>query len=376
MAKKRKSSGRKKAEKPEVDFADIRPMRLDPKVTLPAKFQRMLDGLPLKDMFAGKKTAVKMHLGGNIGYSTVHPLFVRLLGEKLKVAGAKAFVTDGAGAVRNADARGYTRKTIGMPLVPVSGDDDTFFYTKKVSYRTLKKIDIAGEIRDADAMIVLSHAKGHGDCGYGGACKNIAMGCVTGRTRGSIHHLEGGLKWLKSKCVACGKCVEACPNNAAQFNEETKVFSIFYHNCTYCQHCALVCPKKAIKITGGQYHYFQEGMALCTDTVLKSFPRKSVLYINVLLNITVFCDCWGMTTPSIVPDIGIMASTDMVAIEQASLDAIKTKNFIKGSLPPGRKFGKGKHLFEKIHAKSPFVQLAALEKKGLGRSKYKLVTVP
>jgi uncharacterized Fe-S center protein len=201
------------------------------------------------------------------------------------------------------------------------------------------------------------------------------MGCVTGRTRGDIHHLEGGLVWTKSKCIACEKCVEACPNGAASFDREKKEFSVFLHHCTYCQHCALICPKGAIKVKGGRFNHFQEGMAISTETVLKTFDPGSVLYINVLLHMTVYCDCWGMTTPALVPDVGIMAATDLVAIDRATLDAIKTKNLIKGSLPRGRKLVKGKHLFEKIHGKDPFIQIRALEKRKLGSSKYSLVTV-
>jgi len=359
-----------------VHFASIAVRRLEPKATLPAKFQRMLDGLPLEDMFRDKRVALKMHLGGNLGYSTVHPLFVRLLVQKLKEAGAKlVFVTDGAGAVRTAAARGYTAETLGAQILSVSGDSGRFCYGKKVSFRTLKKIEVAGEIHDADAMVVLSHAKAHGDCGYGGACKNIAMGCVTGKTRGDIHHLEGGLEWTKSKCIGCGKCAEACPNGAASFDKEKKEFSVFLHHCTYCQHCALICPKNAIKVKGGKFNHFQEGMAISTDTVLKTFVPGSVLYINVLLQMTIYCDCWGMTTPSLVPDVGIMASTDLVAIDQATLDAIKTKDLLKSGLPHGRKLVKGKHLLEKIHGKDPFVQIRALEKRKLGTSKYTLVDV-
>ncbi len=359
-----------------VHFASIEATRLEAKATLPAKFQRMLDGLPLDVMFKDKRVALKMHLGGNLGYSTVHPLFVRLLVQKLKDAGTRmVFVTDGAGSVRDAAARGYTAETIGAQILPVSGDSGKFFYRKRVNYRTLKSIEVAGEIHDADAMVVLSHAKGHGDCGFGGACKNIAMGCVTGRTRGEIHHLEGGLEWTKSRCIACGKCVEACPNGAASFDREKKKFSVFLHHCTYCRHCALICPTNAIKVKGGRFNYFQEGMAISTGTVLETFDPASVLYINVLLHMTVYCDCWGMTTPALVPDVGIMASTDLVAIDGATLDAVRTTDLIKGSLPHGRKLVKGKHLFEKIHGKDPFVQIRALEKRKLGTSKYSLVTV-
>lgn len=358
----------------EVLFASIRAERLEPNATLPRKFERLLDRLPLARLVEGQTVAVKMHLGGNVGYTTIHPLFVRLLVAKLKAHNPKrVFVTDGLGAVANAVARGYTPETVGCQIIPVAGPTGAYFYTIPVRYRTLRKIEVAGGIRDADVLINFSHVKGHGDCAYGGACKNIAMGCVTDATRGDIHELEGGLTWIEGRCTHCGKCVEACERGAARFDNNK--FTIFYHHCAFCRHCQLACPNEAIRITDAQYGRFQEGMALCTKTVLDTFQPGRALHINVLTNITVYCDCWGMTTPSLVPDIGIMASDDIVAIEQASLDAIRAEDLIPGSLPPGRQLGPGTHLLEKIHYKDPFVQVNALEKAGLGTRRYTLTEV-
>ena len=116
-------------------------------------------------------------------------------------------------------------------------------------------------------------------------------------------------------------------------------------------------------------------MALCTKTVLDTFEPGNVYYINVLISITAVCDCWGMTTPSLVPDIGIMAGDNIVAIERASLDAIKIEDLIPVGVPRGMELsGKG-HLFEQLHGKNPYIQLDALEKAGLGSQEYKLVTV-
>jgi uncharacterized Fe-S center protein len=354
----------------EVLFASSRVDRLEPNATLPKKFERILDRLHLEAMVKGQVVAIKMHLGGNVGYTTIPPLFVRLLVAKVKALNPKrVFVTDAVGAVAGAAARGYTSETLGCPLWPVAGPTGKYAYAHPVKYRTLKKIEVAGAIQDADVLINFSHVKGHGDCAYGGACKNIAMGCVTDTTRGDIHELEGGLTWIEGKCTHCGKCVEACERGAASFDKE-KRFTIFYHHCAFCRHCQLACPTGAIKITDAQYGRFQEGMALCTKTVLDTFQPGKVLFINVLTDITIYCDCWGMSTPSLVPDIGLLASDDIVAVEQASLDLIKVEDLIPGSLPEGRQLGAGRHLLEKIHFKDPFIQVAALEKAGLGTRRY------
>ena len=123
------------------------------------------------------------------------------------------------------------------------------------------------------------------------------------------------------------------------------------------------------------YRDFQEGMARTTRAVLEPFKPGRVLHINVLTQITMFCDCWGMTTPNVVPDIGVLASDDLVAVETASLEAIKTRDFIKGSLIGKWKLGRGRHLFEKIHGKDPWVQVHALERHGLGSRDYLIIEV-
>jgi len=159
-----------------VYFASTEVERLEASATLPAKFERMLDKFPLKSMVEGKTVAVKMHLGWKIVHTTIHPVFVGTLVSKLKEGGGKVFLTDSPAAVQDAKRRGYTEETVGVPIVSTTGFGDKYFYSKKVKFRTLQEIQVAGEIHDADVLIDLARVKGHGHCAYGGACKNIAMG--------------------------------------------------------------------------------------------------------------------------------------------------------------------------------------------------------
>jgi len=353
----------------EVLFSSVEYSKYDADVTLPAKFSRLLDELSLQDVVKGKLTAVKMHLGRNIGYTTIPPLFVKILVDKLKGYGAKVYITDQV--VGEAKARGYNEDYLGVPIVDACGLTGKYFYEKKVDFKTFKNVDIAGYIHDAEVMIDLSHVKGHGACGYGGACKNIAMGCVTDRTRQQIHGLEGGIEWDEDTCTHCELCISSCNHFANSFDNEGK-YRVDFHNCTLCQHCVKVCPVSAMKMNANKYEDFQTGMAICTDEVLKVFKPGHVIYINFLLNITALCDCWGLSTPSLVPDIGVMASRDIVAIEKACLDAIKVENLIPAGVPKGHVMGDSGHLFERLHGKNPFIQLRELEKRGLGTMEYKI----
>lgn len=350
-----------------VLFSSVKYDKYDPDATLPAKFGRLIDNMDLAETVKDKWTVIKMHLGRNIGYSTIHPMFVKILVDKLTEYGAKVYISDQE--VSGAKTRGYTEDYLGVPIVPACGVTGKYYHEKPVDFKTFKSVDIAGNINEAEVMIVLTHVKGHGACGYGGACKNIAMGCVTDRTRQQIHALEGGIDWDEALCSHCEMCITNCNHHANSFNKDGK-YDVFFHHCTFCQHCVKVCPTSAIKMNAGRFNDFQTGMAICTDEVLKVFKPGNVFYINFLTNITALCDCWGFTTPSLVPDIGITASKDIVAIERACLDAIKIEDLLPSGVPQGIELSNSGHLFERLHHKNPFIQLEQLEKRNLGTQGY------
>lgn len=358
-------------------FARFKPVNLDPRNSIGAKWDRLLTELDLGAAVTGRRTAIKMHLGGGSGFTTIHPFFVRRLVEQTKKAGAKeVFVTDSPAAVRSAADRGYTSEVLGCPIVSATGTADRYYYDKPIEppHQTLDWVRVAGEIADAEALIDLSHVKAHGAAGFGGASKNLSMGAVDEKTRGRLHALEGGLEWNRERCNECRACVDNCSANAITLKQGPD-WEVFYHHCRFCQHCVLICPEQAIRMTGGAYAAFQRGLALTTAEVIKTFEPGRVVFINLLTDITVFCDCWGMTTPRLLPDIGILAGRDIVAIEQATLDLIHVEDLIPGTLPTHIELGPGKHLFEQIHGKDPYVAIEALCDLGLGKREYELKEV-
>ncbi|MFO7900561.1 MAG: DUF362 domain-containing protein [Planctomycetota bacterium] len=351
------------------------------KVTLPAKYQRMMEELAVAERFAGKTVAIKMHLGGGLGYTTIHPLFVRLLTDKIKEGGGKPFITDGTSAVWDTSKRGYTEEVFGAKIIPAAGVTEKYYRTVEVDHTAsngarLEELHLCGNIIDADAMVVLSHFKGHGEASYGGAIKNIAMGAVTRNSRAALHRLEvGAFSWDGEKCIHCGRCIENCPTGSCTENEDGEI-EINVHNCVYCKHCAKSCPTGAIEVDADSYKRLQEGLAVSAREVRQFFDPGEIVYFNLALDITPLCDCWGMTTQPLVPDVGIFGSLHILPVDKAALDHINMEDFIEGSLPAGRELAdRSGHLFERVWGTDPYYQIRAAEELGLGESEYEIERV-
>ncbi len=160
----------------EVLFASVAYARYDEKLTLPAKFERLLEKSGLSKKICGKKVAIKMHVGSGTGYTTIPPIFIIKLVDFIHKYGGECFVTDHYVYHRHPERRGYTEAALGCPVLDDCGFFGKYYYTKDVDFRELKHIDIAGLIHDADFLIDFSHFKGHGCCAYGGATKKHRHG--------------------------------------------------------------------------------------------------------------------------------------------------------------------------------------------------------
>lgn len=356
-----------------VYLASAKVKKLEKNATLPAKFLRLLSSLKLEERINGKNVCIKMHVGSGYGYTTIHPLFVRLLVDFIKEKGGKPFITD---VVVPDPKRGYVEQVIGCRFVQATGLRDTNYFTVKMpSGYGIKQLQLAGVLKDTDFLINFSHAKGHGNCSYGGAIKNLGMGFVTTKTRIDLH-LTVNTKpyWNKSKCTHCSICIKNCRASAISF-DKNKNLNIDFHACVFCMRCVALCPQKALGLGTENYVIFQRALALSAKKVLEQL-NGNYCHINVITNVTPYCDCLGLSSQPIIPDVGIAASYDIVAVEKATLDLIDKQKFIEGSLPGHLRLEKEKgHIFERIWGKDPYVQVKEAARLKMGKMDYEIIEI-
>ena len=330
----------------------------------------------------GDSVAVKVHMGEYGGSAYLRPPIVRRVCDLIKEAGAKPFVTDTTSLyplgrftasqyLATAAYNGFTEESVGVPVVIADGeqgyDGEWVDIPKHVSGCSLDKIKIAREIFDADSMVVLSHLKGHELSGFGGSIKNVAMGCVTKESKAAQHRVNRGVIDL-SKCTGCGQCVEACAFKALSLLEEKMVRD--EKRCMNCNNCLYLCPEKVFSLPPQAKERFQVYLAHAAAGVLSRFHSK-VAFINFVQDVTPLCDCATPSGLPVISDIGILASTDVVAIDKASLDLIAQ------SQPVG-KFAniKSPDILGKINGTDSLVQIRTAQELGLGNMKYQLKEVP
>ena len=277
--------------------------------------------------------AVRVHTGEYGGSAYLQPPIVRRVCDLIKEAGGKPFVTDtttlypmgrftASQYLATAALNGFTEESLGVPVIIADGeegyDGEWVDIARRVSDCSLDKIKIARDIFNADSMIVLSHLKGHGLSGFGGSIKNVAMGCVTKESKAAQHRV-GSAVIDRSKCTGCGQCVEACPFEALSLVEEKIMRDD--EKCIDCTECLYICPEGVFSLPTGAKETFQVYLAHAAAGVLSRFHSK-VAFINFIQDVTPLCDCVAPSGLPVVPDVGILASTDVVAIDKASLDLV------------------------------------------------------
>jgi uncharacterized protein len=327
--------------------------------------------------------AIKLHFGelGNVAY--LRPVFLRTIVTKVKDLGARPFLTDTntlysgtrSNAVSHIDTaihNGFDYSCVGCPLIIADGLRGSAGVKIPIDGEILKEATIAKEIIDADSVIVVTHFKAHELSGFGGALKNMGMGCAA-REGKLVQHSKVAPKVNQEKCKGCNQCVKYCSANAISMTAKKAL--IEGHKCIGCGECIVICASGAIEIEWNEDPAnFQKKMVEYALAVMKGRMDK-FFFLNFLMQVSPACDCYGHNDAAIVRDIGIAASLDPVSLDAASCDLVNDEESMPGTaikhhLEKGD--DKWRALFPTIDWN---IQLSHAEKMGLGEKAYTIVKV-
>jgi uncharacterized Fe-S center protein len=283
-------------------------------------------------------TAIKLHFGEEGGDSYIHPIFVRQVVEEIRKKGGRPFLTDTGTLYRGsrsnavdhlttAIGHGFAYAVVNAPLIISGGLKGSSVVEVLVTGKHFSRVKIAADIVEADAMIVMSHFKAHMLAGFGGAIKNLAMGCAPPSGKKEQHSARAVVN--EQLCKGCSRCEEVCPEEAISLDQG--ISRIDRMRCVGCGECLTVCPVTAVEFDWTvDIPIFVERMTEYARGAIY-LKQGKVGYYNFLLNITPDCDCVPWSDMPIVPDIGILASRDPVALDHASLDLVNAQQGFTGT---------------------------------------------
>ncbi|MEI6841667.1 MAG: DUF362 domain-containing protein [Methanomicrobiales archaeon] len=365
--------------KQKVYFANMRAR--DPRDNTVSKINRLFESAGLGETVRKDGlTAIKLHFGelGNDSY--INPVFVRQVVDKVRAHGGKPFVTDSntlyLGSRKNAVdhietavLHGFDYSVVGAPVIIADGLSGGNTKTVAIHKKHFKNVIISGDIVAAESMIVLSHFKGHEVAGFGGAIKNLGMGCASTFGKQAQHGARPLI--IEVACSGCGKCVQICPETAIMVRNEKSFIET--SKCIGCFECMTICPERAIDIDWETEiaPFIERIVEYAVGAVQGKKSRTG--YMNFLTHITPDCDCVPWSDAPVVPDIGILASRDPVAIDAASFDLVNGQQGNPGSMLL-HNHRKGADKFKGLRENTDaYRQIRYGEEIGLGSSEYELV---
>lgn len=368
-------------EKSKVYFMDL---RTKPGMNLLDKLKKLMLKAGIKDIdFKEKFVAVKIHFGevGNLAF--IRPEYAAAVVDMIKELGGKPFLTDAntlysgkrSNALDHLDTamkHGFNPMVVGCNVIIADGLKGTEYKEIEINQKHCRTAKIGTAIADSDIIISMNHFKGHDTTGFGGVLKNIGMG--SGSRSGKLEMHSSSKPFIsKENCVSCGMCVRNCPTNAISFDENKKA-TIDYDKCIGCGQCIAVCRYGAVGFSWDEsMDITNEKIAEYTYAVLKDRPN---FHISFLMNISPNCDCWDNNDMAIVPDIGIAASFDPVALDKACVDMVNSAPGIEGSVLEDIHYHEGEDKFGCINKNTHWkVGLDHAVEIGLGTQEYELVEV-
>lgn len=362
-------------------FASARTPEISYEVSMVAKLEEILEQANLSTYIQKDDyVAIKTHFGSRGGHRVIRPIFLKKIADAVKKVGGRPFVTDtvrpkGLTYLEIANMQGINHLSVGCPVVLADGLQGKN-YVSVPAGEAIGDIGIASEIYDADAMIVVTHCKGHIQSGFGGAVKNLGMGAIAARNRegtterGRIHAIARvRIIHTGENCILCGKCADACDHDAITLEGE---FLIDDEKCVKCGRCIEVCENDALEMERDEER-FQKALAEAAKAAVSTFEKGRIFYVSFLTEIMPHCDCHPHSDVPIVNDQGILAGDDPVAIDKCALDMIESKTPLPDSA--AEKLKKGKGLLEKVTKRNPYIHVTRAAEIGLGELEYTLEVI-
>lgn len=345
------------------------------------KLERLIKTAGIENIdFKNKFAAIKIHFGepGNLAF--LRPNFSKVIIDLIKKNGGKPFLTDCntlyVGRRKNAldhlDSayeNGYSPFSTGCHVIIADGIKGTDETIVPIDGQYIKEAKIGHAIMDSDIIISLNHFKCHELTGIGGAIKNIGMGC--GSRAGKMEmHSSGKPNIYPEKCISCGACKKNCAHNAILFIN--KKASIDHNKCVGCGRCIGICPEDAIEAANDETNdILNKKIVEYTYAVLKD---KSNFHISLIIDVSPYCDCHAENDIPIIPDVGILASFDPVALDMACAELANKQPIISNS-----RLDNQEQLIDHITDTHPVTNwkscIEYAVEFGLGNSEYELIEI-
>lgn len=312
--------------KSKVCFTDF---RTKSSMNIPQKLQRLIKKAGIGEIdFDGKFVAIKMHFGepGNLAF--LRPNYAKAVADVVRELGGKPFLTDSntlyVGGRKNAldhldtaAVNGFSPLSTGCQVIiadGLKGTDEAYVKLEGTEY--VKEAKIGRAIMDADIFISLTHFKGHEAMGFGGAVKNIGMG--SGSRAGKCEmHSDGKPDVDVARCIGCGLCQRVCAHSALALGPDRKM-TVDHDKCKGCGRCIGECPKDALMARFGQADTILDRKT--AEYALAVVKDRPCFHVSVICDVSPNCDCHCENDAPIVPNIGMLASFDPVALDVACAD--------------------------------------------------------
>lgn len=360
-------------------------LRTTPSSNLLDKMERLVKRAGIANIdFKNQFVAIKIHFGepGNLAY--IRPNYAARLVSLLRELGAKPFLTDcntlysgrrsnAVDHLQSAMENGFNPMSAGCNVIIADGVKGTDYREIEIDGQYCKAPKIGAAIADADIIISMNHFKGHEQAGFGGALKNLGMGCAS--VGGKLElHCASQPRIDTEACKGCNICVKHCAHDAIHLNNNRKA-EIDYERCVGCGQCVALCQYDgAVMGEGDTSERLNYKIDEYTKAVLADKPH---FHVSFIMNVSPECDCWNHNDAAIIPDLGIAASFDPVALDKACADMVINVPIIGGNKlaeTHPHEHLEGEDKFHLIHPDTNWqAGLRYAEEIGLGSQAYELI---